>query len=224
LDTARRKTERRDTSGWVQPGPTTFPHQGWIGAGRLAVLAPGLPEAELGEDGVLALTLVRSVGWLSRPDLVSRPGEAGPCLATPGAQVLDDFEANISLTAATIEDLPATARAVELGFKAVAAGPEPLHPPDLPLLRVAPSTLQLSALKPSEDGRGLVIRILNPNDESTSCRLSLGFDCEAATTIRLDETPTGEAASFSSRSVETEIGPHALCTLLILPAPSTARH
>ena len=52
----------------------------------------GLPEAAAlrAEDGsaVIALTLLRSVGWLSRDDLWNRQGHAGPPLATPEAQVL----------------------------------------------------------------------------------------------------------------------------------------
>lgn len=49
----------------------------------------GEVEALPGEGGGarLALTLLRAIGWLSRGDLVLRPGDAGPPLPTPGAQV-----------------------------------------------------------------------------------------------------------------------------------------
>jgi mannosylglycerate hydrolase len=43
--------------------------------------------AERGGTSSLAVTMLRAVGWLSRPDLTLRPGHAGPGLATPGAQV-----------------------------------------------------------------------------------------------------------------------------------------
>jgi hypothetical protein len=33
----------------------------------------------------IALTLLRCVGWLSRDDLSTRRGHAGPYMATPGA-------------------------------------------------------------------------------------------------------------------------------------------
>ncbi|MHA2293912.1 MAG: glycoside hydrolase family 38 N-terminal domain-containing protein [Candidatus Hodarchaeales archaeon] len=49
----------------------------------------GLPEVELVEGTRLALTLIRSVGWLSRSDINERPLHAGPFLATPGAQELN---------------------------------------------------------------------------------------------------------------------------------------
>ncbi|MDQ6744371.1 MAG: hypothetical protein M3Z97_15890, partial [Candidatus Dormibacteraeota bacterium] len=50
-------------------------------------LLAGPFEYELLEDAI-AITLLRSVGWLSRADLQNRPGHAGPGVATPGAQML----------------------------------------------------------------------------------------------------------------------------------------
>ena len=55
----------------------------------IAVLARGLREYEilhtpLGNE--VALTLFRSVGWLSRGDLFVRSDQAGPDVETPAAQ------------------------------------------------------------------------------------------------------------------------------------------
>jgi alpha-mannosidase len=54
----------------------------------LSLFADGLTEYELeaGDEGVIALTLLRCVGFLSRDDLATRRGHAGPGLPTPGAQ------------------------------------------------------------------------------------------------------------------------------------------
>src|SRR5207249_3051785 len=79
---------RRDASRWVHPAPSTFPHQGFVAANGLTVAAPGLPEAEVTPDGIIAVTLVRAVGWLARMDLRSRPRPAGPLMPAPGAQCL----------------------------------------------------------------------------------------------------------------------------------------
>ncbi|TFG09052.1 MAG: hypothetical protein EU539_00640 [Promethearchaeota archaeon] len=66
-----------------------------------AVLNRGLPEYEAieNEDGTitLAITLLRSVGWLSRSDLESRPAIAGPDFSTPGAQCLGKHTHDLSL-------------------------------------------------------------------------------------------------------------------------------
>ncbi|GAA1954072.1 alpha-mannosidase [Catenulispora subtropica] len=65
----------------------TFPAYGWVAAGGLAVLLDHVSEYELVDGGrTLALTLLRSVGLLSRTENAWRRAPAGPQLATPGAQ------------------------------------------------------------------------------------------------------------------------------------------
>ncbi|MHA1684672.1 MAG: glycoside hydrolase family 38 C-terminal domain-containing protein [Promethearchaeota archaeon] len=56
------------------------------GAGGFTVTNKGLPEAELVNGRRIAVTLVRSIGWLSRSDFPERPLHAGPAKETPGAQ------------------------------------------------------------------------------------------------------------------------------------------
>ncbi|MEU8142970.1 alpha-mannosidase [Nonomuraea sp. NPDC048901] len=69
-----------------EPLPT-FPASGWVAAGGVAALLEHVTEYELVEDGAeLALTLLRSVGYLSRNLHVMRPEPAGPQLPTPAAQ------------------------------------------------------------------------------------------------------------------------------------------
>jgi alpha-mannosidase len=72
--------------GWEFDLPTD-PARLWVDSGGVAVLLAGPFEYEL-LDGAIAVTLLRSVGWLSRADLRNRPGHAGPGVATPGAQML----------------------------------------------------------------------------------------------------------------------------------------
>jgi len=78
---------------WYQRPVTTMHQRRYSavsdGQNGLAVLARGLPEVEArhGENGTeIAVTLLRSIGWLSRDDMTSRPQGAGPALETPGAQ------------------------------------------------------------------------------------------------------------------------------------------
>ncbi|MFI7697459.1 glycoside hydrolase family 38 C-terminal domain-containing protein [Nonomuraea sp. NPDC049480] len=63
----------------------TFPASSWVAAGGVAVLLEHVTEYEL-VDGELALTLLRSAGYLSRNRNALRPEPAGPQLPTPGAQ------------------------------------------------------------------------------------------------------------------------------------------
>jgi alpha-mannosidase len=75
--------------------PTTFPQKTFAafeqnGLG-VAIFNKGLQEGEVVRDRkrrqAYALTLLRCVGWLSRNDLTSRRGGAGPTIATPDAQM-----------------------------------------------------------------------------------------------------------------------------------------
>jgi mannosylglycerate hydrolase len=66
-----------------------------------AVLNRGLPEYEAIKSSnnsiILAITLLRCVGWLSRSKIASRKMDAGPPLSTPGAQCLGKHSFELSL-------------------------------------------------------------------------------------------------------------------------------
>ena len=104
------------------------------------------------------------------------------------------------------------------GLKAVAAGEETLIPPERGLVSLEPRHLVLSALKPSEDGSGIVIRLLNPGAEPARAVLSLGFDFEDARSLRLDEKPGPDELTVGPRRIEFDLGPHALRSLFLRPA------
>ena len=216
FDVACRRTERRDASRWVHPAPSTFPHQGFVAANGLTVAAPGLPEAEVTPDGIIAVTLVRAVGWLARMDLRSRPRPAGPLMPAPGAQCLGTIEAVLSLYAGP--DARA-ARDAELGLRAVAAGDAPLLPPDRPLLEVSPRDILVSALKPAASGPGMILRLLNPTDGDVATRIALGFPVSEVVPARLDETPDGEARAVDGGRVELVVPAHALRSLRLVRTP-----
>ncbi|MEX2554516.1 MAG: glycoside hydrolase family 38 C-terminal domain-containing protein [Actinomycetota bacterium] len=87
--------------GGFELGLPTFPCRRWVDASDdehgLAVLHQGTPEYELVEGTDLAVTLLRSVGWLSRQDLRTRSGPAGPTLETPGAQLPGEHVIRLAL-------------------------------------------------------------------------------------------------------------------------------
>ena len=202
---ANRATEPPEAHGWLHPPPPTFPHQGWIEANGLVVAAPGLPEGEVGPDGTIAVTLLRSVGFLTHMDVRTRPLPAGPGLATPEAQCREGISADLALS---VEPDPATIQADELGLRAVAAGEEPLLPSATPLLSVTPSVL-VSALKPAEDGDGLVLRLLNPGDQPEPVTVALGFAAERSE-VRLDESAGAEGQSEDEAEADIVVAPRAL--------------
>jgi hypothetical protein len=204
---AERHTRPREDSAWRHPAPTTFPCQGWVEANGLVVAAPGLIEAEVTQDGVILITLVRAVGALSRPDLRTRRLPAGPGTLTPGAQCFGRFDTVVSLMPSGD---PRGPRDAELGMRCVIAGDEPLVPDGVSLLTLEPRELLLSALKPADDGDGIVLRVHNPTDQGAEAVVRLGFDIASAHAVRLDEEPADHDVDLDGREVRFAVPPRAL--------------
>jgi alpha-mannosidase len=206
---AERAAGQLDDTGWEHAAPTTWPHQGWLAAGGLAVSAPGFAEGEVTDEGTLAITLLRAVGWLSRYGLATRPDPAGPGIPTPGAQCPGPFTASLSLF---VDDdaTPARARAVELGLRAVIGGDTPLVEAGHSLLQLAPATLVLSALKPAADGAGAIVRVLNPTDLAADALITFGLPIASASAVRLDEEPLDTALAVTDGTLRVVVPPHGL--------------
>jgi alpha-mannosidase len=215
FDVVERGSEMPEDTAWVQRAVPTFAQQGFVHAGGLSVVAPGLSEAELLQTGggsAIALTLLRAVGHLSRQDLRSRPGPAGPGTDTPGAQCPGRVEAQLSLFAGLD---PSAARDAELPLRAVPAGDAPLVAPGHALLELAPRALLLSAVKPCEAGAGLVVRVLNPTHTPHDATLRLGFPFASAEAVQLDETPAVSAVTREGDTLRFTVPPHALRTVRV---------
>ncbi|MDX6285171.1 MAG: 2-O-(6-phospho-alpha-D-mannosyl)-D-glycerate hydrolase [Frankiales bacterium] len=211
---ADRRSGHVDDTGWQHAAPTTWPHQGWLAAGGLALSAPGLPEGEVSDSGSLAVTVLRAVGWLSRYGLATRPDPAGPGIPTPGAQCPGPFTAHFSLFAADART-PAYARSVELGLRAVIGGDTPLIDDGRALLRLSPDVLALSALKPADDGDGVIARILNPTDREVDAELTFGVPVASVSNVRLDEEPVDGPVTLDADTVRLAVPRHALRSLRV---------
>lgn len=212
FDVMQRTPGPRRAERWVHQPPATFIHQGWVHAGGLTVVAPGLPEAEVTPDGTIAITVLRAVGWLARFDLATRPMPAGPEMPVPGAQLLGDFNARLALLAGVD---PRAARAAELGLHGVLSDDTCPHPIDRAQLILHPAALVLSALKPAEDGCGLIVRVLNPTDAVVDAAVSLATPCTAVAAVRLDETPDTFPVSHDGAVVRFPVPPHGLRSVRI---------
>lgn len=228
---AERPTTLPDASRWVHPAVATFPHQGWVQANGLTVVAPGLPEAEVTPDGVILLTLVRATGWLSRFDLHSRPVPAGPVMEAPAAQVQQTVTATLSMLAGSTAD-PVAARDAETGLRGVLGGSSPMLDAGRSLLALEPRSLVLSALKPAEpasaagvgapdDDRDVIVRVLNPTGDALTARLATGFPPAAAFASRLDESadtfPVALERTPGGATVVFDVPPFALRTVRLRP-------
>ncbi len=216
FDVSTRSTAVGEAKGWKHRAPDTFPGQGWMSAGGLCVVAPGLPELSVSPEGEMRVTLLRAIGCISRADHPARPEPAGPGSLMPAGQCQGVLEARLSL-------LPGadarTAQDAEAGLRAVLAGPQPALEEGHSMLEVEPRELLLSTWKPAEDGDGLVVRLLNPTDTTIEAALRFGFPIDSVELLRLDETPlSAPIVPSDATRVAWSVGAHALCSLRVRPA------
>ena len=148
----------------------TYPMWSFVDAsdGRvgLALIADGLHEYEVlpGARQELALTLLRGVGWLSRDDLTTRTGHAGPALETPGAQVLGEhrFRYSLFFHAGDWEGA-AVWRAAEAALVPMLPGRGPAVTTPVSAIELEPDCIQMTACIPRPTGFDL--RLLNASDQ-----------------------------------------------------------
>jgi len=88
--------------------------------------------------------------------------------------------------------------------------------PGLALLSLEPRALLLSAVKPAEEGPGLVVRVSNPTGAACEAELRLGFPFERAEAVRLDETPCSDLVTQQGDTLRFAVPAHALRSVQIV--------
>ncbi len=210
-----------DDANWVERWRPEVPQRAFtdLSTSRrgLMIANRGLPEVEVTAGRGIALTLLRCVGWLSRDDFPSRTGHAGPMLPLPGAQMEGRWEFDYAIIPHA-GDWPAAvreARAFEAPPRAVETN---AHGGILPLIgsiiAVSPPEFEISAIKMSEDGRGLVVRGWNPMDKPLKVTLRPGKKFARAERVNLAEERLGSLRLGKNGEVVFEAKPHEIVTLL----------
>jgi alpha-mannosidase len=185
----------------------------------ISVFSDGLGEYEARPDGTLLLTLVRSVGELSKNDLPERPGHAGWPVPTPLAQCLGPFEAALAVMPhglrvnAVVDEIERASDdfllpLVGTTLRSALEVPAPIHGVEL----IGPG-LAFSMLKESEDGDWLALRCINLRDETVNGTWRLPFEPREVRLARLDETPI---AKHAHNGTEVPISVPARGTLTVL--------
>jgi len=162
------------------------------GRAGFALIADGLHEYEVlpGNPQQVALTLLRSVGWLSRDDLTTRTGHAGPGLETPGAQVLGGHRLRYSLYFHEGDwERGGVWRMAESTLTPLVAGRGPTITGPGTRIEVAPDSVQMTALVPRPDGYDL--RVLNASDAPQEASIDFEPAPVEVTAITLAGEPLG---------------------------------
>jgi alpha-mannosidase len=196
----------------LEAAVTTVPAHRFAAAIRgtrgLAFMAPGFFEAEW-LDGDLHVTLLRSVGQLSRNDLDTRSGHAAWPTATPLAQC--PGHSTIAFALAPIDGVSSVPGHWEDAFV-------PLQPvwlrdatdltPTARSIEVEGEGLVLSTIKPAEEGAALVIRCYNTTGRTVHGTLRFAVPPARLMRARADERePVATPFSFTA-------GPHAWVTFV----------
>lgn len=185
------------------------------------VLAPRGPN----DVARIALTVLRSVGWLSREDLATRHGNAGPALPTPGAQCQGVHEFRFAF--APRQAPPRESELCDLGRRFLApprvvvgtngprqGAPLPRRHSFLTVECVPERAAVLSALKKADDRDSAILRVFNPSPEPA--RITFGRDQGVAEAFltNLREQRQGAIATTNGRAATT-MGAEKIATLEI---------
>ncbi|HDJ97310.1 MAG TPA: hypothetical protein ENG54_02470 [Thermofilum sp.] len=221
----KRSVKIPEGKDWVEKPPTTFPQLGWMsidnGEAGVTVANKGLPEYEVRNEeqgAAIYVTLLRAVGWLSRGDLVTRRGHAGPPIPTPDAQCKRKMTFELSIIPHK-GDWKASKSYVEAGnFTApLLAVYAPLNHGDAPAtLSVAmlDPPLIVTALKKGEDGEWSILRFYNLESSSIAAEIRMGLPLHSVWRANLNEE-IQEKLKTNGNTLKLQVKPHEIVTLIL---------
>jgi len=213
--------DRPDLEGSpLEAGVATVPVHRYAAATRdhrgLAFMAPGFFEAEW-LDGNLHVTLLRSVGQLSRNDLDTRSGHAAWPQATPLAQCLGGSTVAFALAPIdAVADIPALWEDAFVPLQPVwlRDATDLTAPADS--IELDGEGLVLSTMKPAEEGDGIVLRCFNATAHAVQGTLRFGRPRSRAVRVRADEQePVAVSLGNAGRTLTFTAAPHAWVTLVV---------
>jgi alpha-mannosidase len=180
----------------------------------------GLPEVEVQDKGdhtERALTLLRSVGWLSRDDMPVRQGHAGPAYETPGSQLIGrwTFDYAIIPHKGDWREACQHAYVFETPLRAI---PTAIHPGELTaegaFITHTPEEFVISAVKEAEDGKGWLVRGYNTSPDNIKLKLKSLRRFERAVQVNLAEENLTPLSVESDSSVGIQVGGHQIISIL----------
>lgn len=202
---------------------STAPLHRWVarfsGGASAALISDGLAEYESVDDGRVAITLVRSVGELSRADLDERPGHAGWPAPTPGAQCPGPYAARFALrllgadSPAARADIERCAEDVLLPITGETLRSNLGAPRSAGGLELIGDGLAFSAASPAQREGWIVLRCVNQRDTIVQGEWRIGRPIGEAVRARLDETP-GESLPVGDGVIGFAAAPREIVTIL----------
>lgn len=225
-----------DTADWAEQPAGTHPQGTFVditdGLTGFMVANRGLPEYEAlargnGAGVTLALTLLRSIGWLSRGDLHNRRGHAGPLVPTPEAQCPGLHTVHYSLIPHTGNYLNAMAQAHHFNVPMLTAstGTHPGHLlPSMSFVEVTPAAVVLSALKPPDEGTApFILRLYNSAPTQVEASLRFWHPLSQIDLVTLHERDTLRQVDHAGNRATLPLRPKEIATLRVQPLGTPQR-
>ncbi len=187
-------------------------------AHHLCIVGEGLHEASFGEAtaDALAVTILRGVGWLSRDDLRTRGGGAGPRFETPEAQCLGTQHRRFALftgsgtwegSLPSVHQFLAPPTILACSGKLFSGSAASVLDP----------RIVLGALKCAESGEGLIVRLYNPTCAVIDTHFSTELTHGGIARVNLAET-VQDGPSFAAGD-PLRFKPYEIITLLLRHQP-----
>ncbi|MCD6386492.1 hypothetical protein J7M23_12045, partial [Candidatus Sumerlaeota bacterium] len=231
----RDEIQRQRKAGWFQLSQPTAPQDRFVSFSNkkwgVSFINKGLTEYEASSRGTKSfyyLTLLRCCGWVSRPDLKTRPQHAGPLIAVPEAQCQGTYEMHYALTTHNggWEQASVGRTAMEHNIPVFVAGYEnrfrgqqspALLGERFSLFEMTPdSPVLISALKKAEHRNSLVLRVFNPASKTERLKVRSGKKFKQIYRLRLDEQREECIRTNSNNSFSIKIPPHKIYTIEIV--------
>ncbi len=216
FDVVKRSLDVPVGQDWVEKPVGQKPVQSFVALdgtdAGIAVINQGLPEYEVMKDEqcVIAQTLLRCVGWLSRDDYQARPYNAGPTIATPDAQCLGKH-----IFRYAVMPYQGNWRRAKVWQMAHQHNAPPrvlvtgIHGGELPksesLVSVSPDNLVVTTVKKAEKANALIVRVLNTTPDSVEATITLGRKFKSAGLTNLNEEPTDGELDIQAGAVKVNM-------------------
>lgn len=229
FDVVKRNIELPEGEDWIEKPVATQPQRLFVKLDDMLhkssfiLAAKGLPEYEvLKNRGTIALTLLRSVGWMSRNDIdeVRRGGIRN--IPVPEAQCLRDYKYDYILIPVCKSNVEEAYRlgvwqSTELKGKQVTNNPDGNLPEELSFMQVTPRSVIISAIKRAENNNGLIIRMFNPSLEDQIARCSFYRSVTSIKSLSLEEIPDNmdDITRVDGRTVKIPVRGKKIRTILI---------
>ena len=212
---------------WVEDPRPEVPQRAFtdVSNGKIGLMIAnrGLPEVEAFNKDThteIALTLLRSVGWLSRDDMPVRQGHAGPGFETPGGQVIGKWTYDYSIIPHKDDwkEVSQLAYSFETPLRAVTTT---IHPGELAgkgsFILHSPEEFVISAIKESEDGNGWIVRGCNISPETIQLNLKSLRKFPNVMQVNLAEEPIATLKPKEDGSIMIYVSGHEIVCIMFSP-------